>query len=58
MSNMNRAVTNPPRTHAIEYGLFISISAVIAVAILDTAGGSVLSMYTLVSDALVAVATG
>ena len=58
MSNMNRVVTNPPRTHAIEYGLFISISAVIAVAILDTAGGSVLSMYTLVSDALVAVATG
>ena len=57
MSNMNRVVTNPPRTHAIEYGLFISISAVIAVAILDTAGGSVLSMYTLVSDALVAVAT-
>ena len=58
MSNMNRVVTNPPRTHAIEYGLFISISAVIAVAILDTAGGSVLSMYAMVADALVAVAAG
>jgi Flp pilus assembly pilin Flp len=56
MSNLSRAVTNPPRTHAIEYGLFISIAAIIMIAVLDATGGSVLSLYTMVNDALVAVA--
>ncbi len=55
MSNLNHVVTNPPRTHAIEYGLFISISAVIAIAILDATGGSVVNLYSLVTDALLAV---
>ena len=56
MSNLSRAVTNPPRTHAIEYGLFISIAAIIMIAVLDATGGSVLSLYAMVTDALIAVA--
>jgi Flp pilus assembly pilin Flp len=56
MSNLSSVVTNPPRTHAIEYGLFISIAAVIMIAVLDATGGTVLSLYTMVTDALVAVA--
>ena len=55
MSNLNHVVTNPPRTHAIEYGLFTSIAAVIMIAILDAAGGSIVSLFTQVTDALVAV---
>jgi len=56
MSKMSSTVTNPPRTHAIEFCLFISIPAVMAIAILDSTGGSVTSMYTMVADALVAAA--
>ena len=57
MNNLNRVIAHGPKTHTIEFGLFISITAVIAIAILDATGGSVLSLYTMVSDALVAVAT-
>lgn len=56
MSNMNRVIANGPKTHTIEFGLFLSIAGVIAIALLDATGGSVLSLYTMVSDALVAVA--
>ena len=56
MSNMNRVLVNGPKTHAIEYGLFISIAGIIAIAALDATGGSVVSLYTMVSDALVDVA--
>ena len=54
--SISTRVANPPRTHAIEYAVFISITAIIAVAILDSTGGSVVSMYTMVADALAAVA--
>lgn len=50
-------MANGPKTHAIEYSLFISITAVIAIAALDATGGSVTALYTLVSDALIAVAS-
>lgn len=56
MSSLNPVVTNPPRTHAIEYGLFISIAAAIMIAVLDATGGSVLSLYAMVTDALVSAA--
>ena len=52
MSNMNRVVVNGPKTTAIEYSLFISVVAVIAIATLDVTGGSLNSMYTLVTDAM------
>jgi Flp pilus assembly pilin Flp len=57
MSDLTRVVANGPKTHAIEYSLFISITAVIAIAALDATGGSVSALYTLVSDALIAVAS-
>ena len=57
MSNVNRVIANGPKTHAIEYGLFISIAGVIAIVALDATGGSVVSLYTMVSDALIAVAS-
>ncbi len=52
MSNMNRVVVNGPKTTAIEYSLFISVVAVIAIATLDATGGSLNTMYTLVADAM------
>ena len=55
MSSLNHVVTNPPRTHAIEYCLFISIAAIIMIAILDATGGSIVSLFTQVTDALVPV---
>ncbi len=53
---MSRTVASPPRTHAIEFCLFISVTAIMAIAILDSTGGSVTPMYTMVADALVAAA--
>ena len=57
MRNPNRADANGPKTHAMVYGLFISIAVVIAVAILDAAGGSIVSFYSMVADALATVTT-
>lgn len=57
MSTPTRVVVHGPKTHAIEFSLFVSITAVIAVAILDATGGSVVSLYAMVADALVAVTT-
>jgi hypothetical protein len=57
MSTPTRVVVHGPKTHSIEYSLFISITAIIAIAILDATGGSVVSLYAMVADALVAVAT-
>jgi Flp pilus assembly pilin Flp len=56
MSKMSSTVASPPRTHAIEFCLFISVTALMAIAILDSTGGSVTSMYTMVADALAAAA--
>ena len=52
MSNMNRVVVNGPKTTAIEYSLFISVVAIIAIAMLDATGGSLNTMYTLVTAAM------
>jgi Flp pilus assembly pilin Flp len=52
MSNLNRVVVNGPKTNAIEYSLFISVVAIIAIAALDATGGSLNTMYTLVADAM------
>ena len=52
MSNVTRAVVNGPKTTAIEYSLFISGVTVIAIATLDVTGGSLNTMYILVTDAM------
>ena len=54
MDDLNRFVATGPRTAAIEYSLFISVAAIIAMAALDAAGGSVNDVFTIVADALTA----
>ena len=54
MDDLNRFVATGPRTTAIEYSLFISVAAIIAMAALDAAGGSVNDVFTIVADALTA----
>ena len=54
MDDLNRIVATGPRTTAVEYSLFISVVATIAIATLDAAGGSVNHVFTIVTDALTA----
>ena len=54
MDDLNRFVATGPRTTAIEYSLFISVAAIIAMPALDAAGGSVNDVFTIVADALTA----
>ena len=54
MDDRNRIIATGPRTTAIEYSLFISVVAIIAIAALDAAGGSVNHVFTIVTDALTA----
>ena len=49
MDDLNRIVATGPRATAIEYSLFISITAVIAIAALDATGGSVNHVFTIVA---------
>ena len=54
MDDLNRIVATGPRTTAIECSLFISVVAIIAIAALDAAGGSVNHVFTIATDALTA----
>ncbi len=54
MDDLNRLVATGPRATAIEYSLFISVAAIIAIVALDAAGGSVNDVFTIVADALTA----
>ena len=54
MDDLNRIVATGPRATAIEYSLFISVAAIIAIAALDATGGSVNDVFTIVADALTA----
>lgn len=51
MDGLNRIVATGPRTTAIEYSLFISVMAIIAIATLDAAGVSVNHVFTIATDA-------
>ena len=54
MDDLNRMVATGPTTTAIEYSVFISVVAIVAIAALDAAGGSVNHVFTIVTDALTA----
>ena len=54
MNNRNRIVAIEPTITAIDYSLFIAVVAIIAIAALDAAGGSVSHIFTIAADALTA----
>ena len=54
MDDLNRIVATGPTTTAIEYSVFISVVAIVAIAALDGAGGSVNHAFTIATDALTA----
>ncbi len=54
MDDLNRMVATGPTTTAIEYSVFISVVAIVAIAALDAAGGSVNHVFTIATDALTA----
>ncbi len=54
MDDLNRLVATGPTTTAIEYSVFISVVAIVAIAALDAAGGSVNHVFTIATDSLTA----
>ena len=54
---IERVVMNSAKTGAIEFSLFSVIAGVILIAVLDAAGGSVNTLFTVVVSALQAVAS-
>ncbi len=49
---IERVMINTTRTGAIEYSLFSAIAGIISLAILDSAGGSLDTLFTVVASAL------
>ncbi len=49
---IERVVLNAPRTGVIEYSLFIAVAGVISIAVLDAAGGSLDTLFTVIASAL------
>ncbi len=54
MDDLNRIVATGPTTTAIEYSVFISVVANVAIAAFDGAGGLVNHVFTIATDALTA----
>ena len=54
---IERVVMNSAKTGAIEFSLFSVIAGVILIAVLDAAGGSVNTLFTVVVSALQSVAS-
>ncbi len=49
---IERVVINTAKTCAIEYSLFSAVAGIISLAILDAAGGSLDTLFTVVASAL------
>ncbi len=54
---IERVVINTAKTGAIEYSLFIAVAAIISIAAMDAAGGSLDTLFTVVAGALQTVAS-
>ncbi len=54
---IERVVMNTAKTGAIEYSLFSAIAGIISIAVLDAAGGSLDTLFTVVASALQTVAS-
>ncbi len=54
---IERVVINTAKTGAIEYSLFIAVAGIILIGLLDAAGGSLDTLFTVVASALQAVAS-
>ncbi len=54
---IERVVINTAKTGAIEYGLFIAVAGIISIGVLDMAGGSLDTVFTVVASALQAAAS-
>ncbi len=52
-----RVAINTAKTGAIEYGLFCAVVGIISIAILDATGGSLNTLFTVVTSALQIVAS-
>ncbi len=54
---IERVVINTAKTGAIEYSLFIAVAGIISIGVLDAAGGSLDTLFTVVASALKIVAS-
>ncbi len=54
---IDRIVINTTKTGAIEYSLFIAVAGIISIAVLDAAGGSLDTLFTVIASALQTVAS-
>ena len=54
---IERVAINTAKTGAIEYSLFSAVVGIISIAILDAAGGSLNTLFTVVASALQIVAS-
>ncbi len=54
---IERVAINTAKTGAIEYSLFSAVVGIISIAILDAAGGSLNTLFTVVTSALQTVAS-
>ncbi len=54
---IERVAINTAKTGAIEYSLFIAVAGIISIGLLDAAGGSLDTLFTVVASALQAVAS-
>ncbi len=55
--NIERVVINTAKTGAIEYSLFIAVAAIISIAAMDAAGGSLDTLFTVIASALQTLAS-
>ncbi len=54
---IERVVINTAKTGAIEYSLFIAVAGIVSIGVLDMAGGSLDTVFTVVASALQAAAS-
>ena len=54
---IERVVINTAKTGAIEYSLFTAVAGIISIGVLDAAGGSLDTLFTVVASALQTVAS-
>ena len=54
---IERVVINTAKTGAIEYSLFSAVAGIISIFVLDAAGGSLDTLFTVVASALQTLAS-